>query len=109
MFCNFQAIFYSISWSTVSGGWCGATPLCCPLDMTDFIVISDILLCEVVMLAKYKIKNKKINMDQNFKEILVLSVCLTYAEQRAITSSKVPINNSIGVSFDYDKISIVFQ
>ena len=48
--------FYSISWSTVSSGWCGATPLCCPLGMTDFIVISDILLCEFVMLAKNNIK-----------------------------------------------------
>ena len=35
---------------------CGVTPLCCPLGMTDFIVISDIY-CEFVMLAKNTIKN----------------------------------------------------
>ena len=44
IFCNFQTIFYSITCSTVSGGWCGATPMGCLLGMTDFIVISDRLL-----------------------------------------------------------------
>ena len=44
IFFNFQAILYSISWSTISGGWCGATPLRCPLGLTYYIVIFDILL-----------------------------------------------------------------
>ena len=55
IFCNFQAIFYSISLSTVVAIGVVPPPLCCPLEMTDFIVISDILLCEFVMLAKNKI------------------------------------------------------
>ena len=48
-------MIYSTIWRMVSGGWCGDTPLCCLLCMTDFIVIC-VFYCEFDMLAKNKIK-----------------------------------------------------
>ena len=42
IFCNVLTMIYSIICCTVSGGWCGdpVTPLCCLLDMNEFIAIS---------------------------------------------------------------------